>query len=85
MSIEQMIAQSYGHFLKHFSDPEKAAPIFLQYAIEELNLSGDAALQYTRPILTDVEDEIASDKFDHFYIWYFVNYMTHSQDSTLLN
>lgn len=85
MSLDQMIADAYGHFLNHYNGPEISAPIFHRYAIEELNLSETAALVYTRPTEIEIEDEIASDKFDRFYTWYYINYMINQQHSTILN
>jgi hypothetical protein len=75
MTLDEMIARAYSHFLQHRCHAEQQRPIFEQYAKEELNLSEEELFEFSIPNESDVEDEIVSDKFDHFYTWYYINYV----------
>jgi hypothetical protein len=76
MTVSDMVDKIYELFLKAQYDSAGIQQIIQRYAKEELGLSEEEAEKYAEKTEPDMVGEIDDSDFNHFYIWYFFNYLT---------
>jgi hypothetical protein len=76
MTVSEMVDKIYELFLKAQYDSVSIQEIIRRYAKEELRLSAEQAVNYAEQTEPDMVGEIDDADFNHFYIWYYFNYLT---------
>jgi len=76
MTVSEMVDKIYELFLKAHYDSDSIQEIIRRYAKEELGLSEEEAGKYAEKTEPDMVGEIDDSDFNHFYVWYYFNYLT---------
>ena len=76
MTVSEMVDKTYELFLKAQYDSVSIQRIVQRYAKEELGLSEEETDKYAEKTEPDMVGEIDDADFNHFYVWYYFNYLT---------